>query len=153
MKSIKSSAFQPAFSWCHFFVQTLVVGYTERLGSLAVWVRAERLTKHRNIHHLESFSETKMFQSVQFECLPGALWSREVETLRMEPEPTVQRCSCADATKSQQRSKALISVYDYNYSTKLTNLKAKSILLFWAHFAHFYQIVIESILSFGVMRL
>ena len=150
---MKSSASQPAFSWRHFFIQTLIVGYTERLGSLAVWVRAKRLTKHRNIHHLESFSDTKfkMFQNVQFECLTGALWSREVETLRMEPEPTVQSCSCADATKSQQRSKALISVYNYNYSTKLS--KAKSILLFWAYFAHFYQIVIESILSFWVMRL
>ena len=61
-----------------------------------------------------------MFQNVEFECLPSALWSREVETLRMEPEPTVQSCSCADATKSQQRSKALISVYNYNYSTKLS---------------------------------
>ena len=66
-----------------------------------------------------------MFQNVQFECLPSALWSREVETLRMEPEPTVQSCSCADATKSQQRSKALISVYNYNYSTKLSKSESQ----------------------------
>ena len=68
-----------------------------------------------------------MFQNVQFECLPSALWSREVETLRMEPEPTVQSCSCADATKSQQGSKALISVYNYNsyYSTKLSKSESQ----------------------------
>ena len=49
----------------------------------------------------------------------------------MEPEPTVQGCSCADSTKSQQRSKALISIYNYTtIQPSYISLKAKSIPLF-----------------------
>ena len=134
---INSSAFQPAFSWRHFFVQTLVVGHSERLGSLAE--RAERLSKHRNIHHLESSSETrrKMFQMYSLK-----ICHKHCVHVKWRNRNPLSKAAHAQIQPNRNNtSKPVFLSTTTTIQQSYLNLKAKSILRFSAYLANIYLIV------------